>query len=114
MPKPRGITVTLYEKASASVDAFNNPVYTETAVTVDNVLISPTDGVGEELLDTLNLNGRVGHYTLAVPKGDNHTWEGNRVEFFGRSWNVIGMPVQGIESMIPLGWNKKVKVEAIE
>ena len=33
-----GITVTLYVKSSTEVDAFNRPVITETAVTVDNVL----------------------------------------------------------------------------
>lgn len=114
MPKPRGITVTLYEKASTSADAFNNPIYTETPTDVENVLVSPIDSPGEEILDTLNLNGKIGHYTLGIPKGDSHVWEGNRVEFFGRSWNVIGMPVQGIDSMIPLGWNMKVRVEAIE
>lgn len=96
------------------MDAFNNPVYTETAVSVDNVIVAPVDQPGEEVLDTLNLYGRIGHYTLGIPKGDTHTWEGNRVEFFGRSWNVIGKPTEGIEDLIPLAWNKKVRVEAIE
>ena len=36
------------------------------------------------------------------------------VEFFGRKWKVIGMPTEGIEGLIPLYWNKKVRVEAIE
>ena len=34
----RGMTVTLYEQTQTSTDAFGAPVYTETPVTVDNVL----------------------------------------------------------------------------
>lgn len=110
----RGITVTLYEKTQTGTDAFNKPVYAENPVPVSNVLVSPATQGGEEVLDTLNLTGRKAVYTLAIPKGDTHIWEGNRVEFFGESWNVIGMPTQGIEDLIPLAWNKKVQVERIE
>lgn len=110
----KGITVTLYERTAGDPDAFNRPTYTETAVQVSNVLVSPATQGGEEVLDALDLTGRRATYTLAIPKGDTHTWEGNRVEFFGKSWNVIGMPTQGIEDLIPLAWNKKVQVESIE
>lgn len=114
MPKPKGISVTLYQKASTTVDAFNAPVYTETAVTVNNVLVSPVEDGGTEKTDMLNLHGRSGKYLLAIPKGDTNTWENNRVVFFGESWKVIGMPTQGIDNMIPLSWNKQVLVERIE
>ncbi|WP_338808322.1 hypothetical protein DBT37_0006140 [Aerococcus mictus] len=39
-------------------------------------------------------------------------WQNQKVKFFGKTWRVIGMPLEGIESMIPLDWNKKVMVEA--
>ena len=107
----RGITITLYERKSSSVDDFNRPVYTETATNVDNVLVAPLSD--EEILDTLNLTGRRATYQLGIPKGDTHTWEGCRVAFFGETWRVIGHPTEGIEALIPLGWNKKVKVESI-
>lgn len=110
----KGITVTLYERTAGDPDAFNRPTYTETVVQISNVLVSPATQGGEEVLDALDLTGRSAVYTLAIPKGDTHTWEGNRVEFFGESWNVIGMPTQGIEELIPLAWNKKVQVERIE
>ena len=32
-------------------------------------------------------------------------------EFFGRRWKTIGMPIQGLDHLIPLRWNKKVRVE---
>lgn len=107
----RGITVTLYERASAGVDDFNRPIYTETATAVDNVLVAPLSD--EEILDTLNLTGRKAKYQLGIPKGDAHDWEGCRVSFFGETWRVIGHPTEGIDSLIPLDWNKKVKVESI-
>ena len=110
----KGITVTLYERTQSGTDSFNRPTYTETPVQVKNVLVAPSDPGGLEVLETLNLTGRRAVYTLALPKGDNHHWEGNRVSFFGETWQVIGVPTKGIESMIPLQWNTKVQVDHIE
>lgn len=107
----KGITVTLYERTQTSVDAFNRPIYTETASDVSDVLVAPLSD--EEILDTLNLTGRRAKYQLGIPKGDTHVWEGNTVEFFGERWRVIGHPTIGIDEMIPLRWNKKVKVESM-
>jgi len=51
---------------------------------------------------------------LAIPKGDTNDWENQEVRFFGERWRVIGMPLQGIDELIPLDWNKKVMVERYE
>ena len=111
----KGITVTLYKRTATSTpDAFNRTTYTETQVQVNNVLVSPSTQGGQEVLDTLDLTGRKAVYTLAIPKGDTNEWEGCRVDFFGQSWRVIGMPTEGIDDLIPLSWNKKVQVERIE
>ena len=110
----KGITVTLYERTQTGTDAFNRPICEETPVEISNVLVAPADPGGQEVLDTLNLTGRKAVYTLAVPKGDDHHWEGNRVSFFGETWQVIGIPTEGIEDLIPLQWNRKVQVDRIE
>ena len=110
----KGITVTLYERTQTGTDEFNRPIYEEAPAEVHNVLVAPADTGGQEVLDALNLTGRKAVYTLAIPKGDNHHWEGNRVEFFGESWHVIGIPTEGIEDLIPLQWNRKVQVERVE
>lgn len=110
----RGITVTLYERTQTGKDDFNRPIYEETPVEVENVLVSPSDPGGVEVLETLNLTGRKAMYTLALPKGDSHHWEGNRVSFFGETWQVIGVPTKGIDHLIPLQWNTKVQVDKIE
>lgn len=110
----KGITVTLLKRTENGTDAFNRPIYTETEVPVNNVLVSPTDAGGDELLSALDLTGRKAVYTLAIPKGDTNVWEGNRVQFFGETWQVIGIPTKGIDALIPLDWNLKVQVERIE
>lgn len=108
----KGIPVILYEKTITGKDGFGHPVYTETPVTVQNVLVSPASTT--EILDTLNLIGKKAVYNIAIPKGDNHTWQDNRVDFFGQSWRVIGYPQEGIEENIPLDWNQKWMVERYE
>lgn len=105
----KGISVILYDKVQTGVDAFNRPVYEDVAETVENVLIG--EPTAQDILDTLNLTGKYLAYTLAIPKGDTHTWTDRKVEFFGEVFRTFGEPTQGIEALIPLSWNKKVKVE---
>lgn len=107
----KGITVTLYSRTQTGTDAFNAPIYTEEPVAVADVLVAPMSD--EEILDTLNLTGRRAKYQLGIPKGDTHIWEGCEVGFFGQRWRVIGQPTEGLDHLIPLRWNKKVKVESI-
>ena len=109
----RGITVTLYDRTQTGTDALNHPIYTETAISVDNVLVAPSSSV--EVLDPTSLDGRRGEYVMAIPKGDTHEWtSGKKVSFFGEDWRIIRMPEEGIEWLIPLAWNKKVRVERYE
>ena len=109
----KGVNVILYDRVVTGVDALNHPVYTETAQTVGNVLIAPMST--NEILENYNLTGRKAVYQLAIPKGDAHDWTaGKRVDFFGKSWRIIDIPEEGIEDLIPLSWNKKVRVETYE
>lgn len=112
MARIQGVTIQLYEKTESGKDAFNRPIYTETIADVDNVLIGEPST--EDIVDTLNLTGKRLAYTLAIPKGDTHTWTDRKVGFFGEVFRTIGNPTQGIEANIPLLWNKKVKVERYE
>ena len=105
----KGITVILFDKQEAGKDEFNNMVYEEYPIPVENVLVSPASST--DIVDTLNLTGKKAVYTLAIPKGDTHVWKDRKVKFFGDVWQVIGFPVMGIDSNIPLDWNMKVTVE---
>ncbi len=108
----QGINIILYDKQKTGEDAFGHPVYAETPVTVENVLVG--EPTSDEVTDALNLYGKHVAYTLAIPKGDTNTWTGRTVEFFGEKFKVIGHPTQGIDHLIPLAWNKKVRVEHYE
>ena len=108
----KGIDVTLYEKTQTGTDEADAPVYAETPVTVNNVLVGEPSA--EEITTELQLTGRRLAYPLAIPKGDAHDWNDVQVEFFGQRFRTCGGVVQGIERMIPLCWNKKVQVVRYE
>lgn len=109
------ITVKLYEKTAGNqyTDPFNAAAdgYAA-AVDVPGVLVYPVSS--EDMINELNLSGKRISYTLSIPKGDGHTWTGAKVEFFNRTWAVVGTPQEWIEENVPLKWNKKVQVECIE
>ena len=106
----RGIDVTLYAKTQIGTDVFGAPVYAENAETVHNVLVGEPSA--DDLVNEMQLYGKRLAYTLAIPKGDAHEWRNVKVEFFGQTFRTYGDVAQGIDALIPLAWNKKVKVEA--
>lgn len=108
----KGIKIILFNKIKTGENPFGEDIYKEVEIEVDNVLISPIQT--EDVINQLDLTGRKAVYTLAIPKGDKNTWENQTVKFFGEKWKVIGKPLQGIEELIPLDWNKKVMVERYE
>lgn len=109
MGKIKGISVTLIDKIEIGTDPFNNPIYEESGIEVENVLVSPTSS--DDVVNQLSLTGKKAVYTLAIPKGDVHDWEDKEVKFFGKKWRTFGIPLEGIDELIPLDWNKKVMVE---
>lgn len=105
----KGISVKLKVQMQAGVDGFGRPTYEDSWELVDNVLVGEPSS--DDVISELNLSGKRIAYTLAIPKGDTHFWENTEVEFFGRKFRTIGIPIEGIEENLPLSWNKKVKVE---
>lgn len=112
MSNIKGITIILIDKVKTSTDPFGHPIYEESEIPVENVLVSPS--TTEDITNQLNLTGKKAEYTLAIPKGDMNNWTDKEVRFFGKRWRTIGIPQEGIEEMIPLEWNKKVMVEHYE
>lgn len=108
----KGITVYLSEKTQAGEDDFGAPIYEEKQIPVENVLIGEPSA--DDIVNDLNLYGKKLVYTLGIPKGDCHKWEDTTVMFFNRKFHTYGIPTEGIEDLIPLSWNKKVKVEYYE
>lgn len=104
----KGITVTLIDRRQTGTDAFNRPIYEDVEIPVENVLVGEPSS--EDVTNELNLSGKRLAYTLAIPKGDANDWSNRKVAFFGEVFETIGNPIMGIEHMIPLDWNRKVKV----
>lgn len=109
----KGITVTLYEKTKTGTDDFNQDIFEEVPVEIEDVLVAPAQS--QEIIDGMNLYGKKAVFTLGIPKKDEHDWEDKRIEFYfkNRFMKVrsFGFPLEGIECNIPLKWNKKVMVE---
>ena len=112
MGKIHGIQITLIDKQVVSVDPFGSPVVKDVEITIDNVIVAPA--TTEDVTSQMSVTGKKISYTLGIPKGDMHDWENKEVRFFGKRWKTVGLPLEGIESMIPLEWNKKVMVERYE
>lgn len=111
----KGIEITLISKTADGLDAFNQPVYKDTKVTIADVLVGEPSTTDIE--NNLTAYGKRTAYTLAIPKGDTNVWEGAEVELpapFDGTYRVIGDAIAGIEANIPLRWNKKVHLEQIE
>lgn len=107
----KGITVTLYGRTQTGTDAFNAPVYTDTVISVNDVLVAPT--ASEEIINETQLYGKRSAYELYIPKGDTNDWENKKIQFFNQTFQSFGPVTQYIEANVPLRWNKKVKVERI-
>ena len=105
----KGITVRLYLKKKVGVDGFKNPIYEESPVDIENVLVSPVSA--DVVTSDLQMYGKRSVYELCIPKGDAHDWEDKTVEFFGSKWRTFGFPQKWIEENVPLDWNCKVRVE---
>jgi len=108
----KGITVTLHTHAKTGDDDFGQPIFSDTTTTVDNVLVGQASS--EAIANDMTIYGKRLAYTLAIPKGDTHTWTDTEVEFFGEKFRTYGDVIQGIEANIPLSWNKQIKVERYE
>ena len=112
MAKIHGIQITLIDKQVVSTDPFGSPVVKNVEITIDNVIVAPA--TTEDVTSQMSLTGKKISYTIGIPKGDTHDWENKEVRFFGKRWKTVGIPLEGIEELIPLGWNKKVMVERYE
>ena len=108
----QGIDIIRYTKTQTGVDGFGAPIYSEAPEVVHNVLIG--EPATEDIVNDLQLYGKRLAYTLALPKGDDRDWDNVTVEFFGQTFRTYGAVTEGIEAMIPLRWNRKVKVERFE
>ncbi len=108
----KGIDVILHDKTESGTDAFNHPAYTDTSVTVSNVLVTPASS--DAIVNELQLSGKKLVYELSIPKRDTHSWENRIIEFFDKKFRSFGAETEYIGENVPLDWNRKIKVERYE
>lgn len=108
----KGIDVVLTTTIENGLDPFGEPIRIEKEVIVHNVLVAPNGS--SDVLNIQDIDGKKIAYILAIPKGDTHNWTNKKVSFFNQTFKTVGLPQEGIESLIPLDWNKKVYVERYE
>ncbi|MGQ7420343.1 hypothetical protein ACTGV3_08175 [Streptococcus suis] len=109
MGRIKGIPIVLIDKQVTGKNSFGHPKFEDVEIVVENVLIAPAST--EDITNQINLTGKKVDYTLAIPKGDVHNWTNREVRFFGQRWRTVGEPLEGLDHLIPLEWNKKVQVE---
>ena len=108
----QGIDIKIVIKTQTGTDDFNRPIYETSEEIVHDVLVGEPST--DDITSSMSLYGKKAKYTLAIPKGDTHTWEDTQVILpppFTGTYVTIGYPTAGIETNIPLRWNKKVLVE---
>lgn len=113
----RGVTVTLLDRTQTGTDPFGAPVWAETPVQVDNVLIG--EPTSDEILSATELYGKRLRCMIAVPKGDGHVWTDRTVAWtdaYGRAHRLrtFGPPIVGVEALVPGPWHMKVRCEELE
>ena len=110
----KGTTVILYETALSGYDELGNPIYTETPVEVEDVLVGEPST--DDIATSTALYQKVIRYMLGIPKGDTHDWTDKKIEWtdaYGHTHvcKSFGYPITGIEANIPLRWHMKVRCE---
>ena len=108
----KGITVTLYRTVKTGSDGFGADIFEEQAAQVEDVLVAPASA--DDVINSVQLEGKKAVYLLGIPKGDTHEWEDKTIEFFGKKFRSFGPVQEGIEELVPTRWHKKVTVERYE
>lgn len=105
----KGETVKLIQKTSNGVDAFGAPKFTETEITVNDVLIGNPSA--DAVINELQLYGKKLLFVLGIPKGDTHNWQDTIVVIRGERYKTYGFPLTQTAANVPGRWNTQVKVE---
>lgn len=111
----KGIDIQLWVNGNPVIDEFNHEEPGGEWITISNVLVGEPSS--EEVTNELNLSGKHISYVLGIPKGDEHMWIDTKVKLpspFDGEYSTVGFPTAGIETNIPLLWNKKVKISRYE
>lgn len=108
-----GMTLIFTKRvATGAKDSFNNPVYSETTVTVNDCLVAPPqepiDRVESAALDRDSTVVRV-----HLPKADESDVSDSTFVYDGQQFRMIGKPVKFMNENTPTRWNRYLRAESI-
>lgn len=92
----KGITVTLYQTVKTGSDGFGADIFEEQAAQVEDVLVVPASA--DDVINSVQLEGKKAVYLLGIPKGDTHEWEDKTIEFFGKKFRSFALSRKGLRS----------------
>lgn len=104
----KGMTIQLCVKTQTGTDEWGAPIYSETLVDVNDVLVGQPSS--DDVITTLQTEGKKIVYTLGIPKGDTHEWEDTYVVIWGKKYSTVGNVMTGIQENIPLRWGGNIRV----
>ena len=104
-----GETVILIVKTQTGTDPYRRPIYEESEVEVQNVLVGSPES--QDVTAELEMSGKRIAYVLGIPKGDINIWHDTSVIIRGERFRTIGYPVFGTPENMPMWWKGYVKVE---
>lgn len=108
----KGETVVLINKTEIGSDPFGNPLYEETEIEVNNVILGNPSF--DAAVSDLQMFGKKIAYVLAIPKGDTNNWQDTDVIIRGSRFRTYGFPLTQTPENVPGRWNTQVKVERYE
>lgn len=108
-----GESISVKVNTQTDTDSFGMPVYTESWLTIDNVLVCEPSS--SDIENALTEYGARIKYTICLPKGDDNDWHDTEVILPNRGvFHTVGDVIEYTEDNLPLDWNRKVHLEQIK
>lgn len=107
-----GMTVSFVKRVQTGTDDFNNPVYSQETITIDDCLIAPpTEPI--DRVESAALDRDVTVVRVHLPKADDRKVHDSEFEYDGETFRVIGKAVTFMNENTPTRWNRYMRAEAV-
>lgn len=108
----KGISLTFTKKVEGAKDAFNNPTYTETVVTVDDCLIAPITEPATAREQQAMQQSR-DQLRIHLPKASDADVSDSTVVWDGKVFTVDSDSVKFMTENTPTRWDRYFRAECL-
>lgn len=108
-----GMTLNFKKRvATGAKDSFNNPVYSESTISIADCLIAPvTEPI--DRVESAALDRDVTVVRIHLPKADTRDVSNSTVVYDGEEFRIIGKPVKFMDANTPTRWNRYLRAEVV-